>query len=300
MTPVSGRLRGPELLWEQVGLPRALRRRSASLVHAPNCFLPLVRPCPGVVTVHDLAFEAFPDDFAPRTRWKYATFVPRCAASAERVIVPSTFTRDDLVHRYGIAPSKIHVIPEAPALPTPGEGQSPDKRGGRPISGEGQSLDKRGGTVPRQTWRGGPFVLAVGDVRGKKNLGVAEEAARRLGIDLVVVGMGSPLGYVGDEELDALMRDAACLVHPSLYEGFGLVILEAMARGTPVACADATALPETAGGAAELFDPHDPADCARAIERAIAAGGDRGKARAAEFSWERTAALTREVYEELL
>ena len=96
------------------------------------------------------------------------------------------------------------------------------------------------------------------------------------------------------------MRGARCLVHPSLYEGFGLVVLEAMARGVPVACADATALPETAGGAAELFDPRDPADCAAAIERAVAAGGERGLARAAEFSWERTAAATRAVYEELL
>src|SRR5438128_563047 len=75
--PVVGRLAGPELLWEQAGLPRVLKRRHAALVHAPNCFLPLVRPCPGVVTVHDLAFEVFPHDFAPRTRWKYATFTPR-------------------------------------------------------------------------------------------------------------------------------------------------------------------------------------------------------------------------------
>jgi glycosyltransferase involved in cell wall biosynthesis len=105
---------------------------------------------------------------------------------------------------------------------------------------------------------------------------------------------------LGDERLDALMRGAACVVHPSHYEGFGLVVLEAMARGTPVACADATALPETAGGAAELFDPRDPQSCAEAIERAIAAGGDRGRERAAQFSWERTAEMTKAVYEELL
>jgi len=271
VTPVAGRVRGPELLWEQVGLPRALRRRGAGLVHAPNCFLPLVRPCPGVVTVHDLAFEAFPGDFGARTRWKYATFTPRSVASAERVIVPSRATFEDVVARYGVVESKLRVIPEAPALPI-------------------------GGLEPP----GGDYLLAVGDVRLKKNLGVARAAAERLGVELVVAGLGGPLGYVDDARLDALMRGARCLVHPSLYEGFGLVVLEAMARGTPVACADATALPETAGGAAELFDPSDAVACADAIERAVAAGGERGLARAAEFSWERTAAMTRAVYEELL
>jgi glycosyltransferase involved in cell wall biosynthesis len=271
VTCVAGRVRGPEILWEQVGLPRALWRRGAPLVHAPNCFLPLVRPCPGVVTVNDLAFERFPVDFAPRTRWKYTTFAPRSAASAERVIVPSSYTAVDLANRYGVDDAKVRVIPDAPALPI--------------------------GTAPVPA---GDYLLAVGDVRPKKNLPLAQEAARRLGRELKVVGVGSDLGYVDDERLDALMRGAACLVHPSRYEGFGLVIVEAMARGIPVACAAATALPETAGGAAELFDPADPADCADAIERAIAAGGERGRARAAEFSWERTAAMTRAVYEEIL
>jgi glycosyltransferase involved in cell wall biosynthesis len=268
---VAGRVRGPELLWEQVGLPRALRRRGAALVHAPKCFLPLVRPCPGVVTINDLAFERFPEDFTPRTRWKYATFARRSAESAERVIVPSSYTGLDVCTRYGIAEAKVRVIPDAPALAI--------------------------GTTPVER---GDYLLAVGDVRPKKNLPLAEEAARRLGRELKVVGVGSDLGYVDDARLDELMRGAACLVHPSRYEGFGLVVVEAMARGIPVACANATALPETAGGAAELFDPVDPDDCAAAIERAIAGGGERGKARAAEFSWERTAAQTRAVYEELL
>jgi glycosyltransferase involved in cell wall biosynthesis len=275
---------GPELLWEQIGLARTAARRRADLVHSPNCFLPLRRPCPGVVTVHDLAFEVFPDDFAPRTRWKYATFTKAAARSAERVIVPSGFTRDDVVARYGVAPGKVRVIPEAPALPIGTSDVAP-----------------------------GDFLLAVGDLRAKKNLGVLVEAGRRLGLEVVLAGLGDagPLsashvratGWVSDAELDELMRSAAVLVHPSRYEGFGLVVVEAMARGVPVACADATALPETAAGAAELFDPDDPAAVAAAIERALGRRDElaaAGRARAAELSWERAAALTRAVYEELL
>ena len=118
---LGGGGRGPELWWEQVALPRALRRRGADLVHVPNCFLPLRRPCPGVVSVLDLAFEAHPEDFAPRTRWKYRTITPRAVRSAERVIAISAFTRDDVVARYGIHEQKVRVIPLAPALPEGGK-----------------------------------------------------------------------------------------------------------------------------------------------------------------------------------
>jgi glycosyltransferase involved in cell wall biosynthesis len=108
--------RAPELWWEQVTLPRLLRRRRPALVHAPNCFLPLHRPCPGVVTVHDLAFEEHRDDFSRRTGWKYRTITRRAARSAERVICDSRFTRDDVCARYGVDPDRTRVVPLAPAL----------------------------------------------------------------------------------------------------------------------------------------------------------------------------------------
>jgi len=274
---------GPELLFEQVGLPRALRRLRPDLVHAPNCFLPLRRSCPGVVTIHDLAFEAHPDDFSRRTGAKYRWCTPRAARSAERVICDSAFTADDVCARYGVAPEKVRVVPLAPSLPL---GSAP---------------------VPA----GGPYLLAIGDLRAKKNLGRLVEAWRRMGSGhrLVLAGLGAAPwpdveapGYVDDAALDALLRGADALVHPSLYEGFGLVVAEAMARGTPVACARATSLPEVAGDAAEYFDPLDVDDIAAAVARALARGaelGALGRARAAELSWRRTARETATVYAEV-
>jgi glycosyltransferase involved in cell wall biosynthesis len=175
---------------------------------------------------------------------------------------------------------------------------------------------------------GSPYVLAVGDLRRKKNLGALVRAfvelrdARLIPHRLVLAGVdagsGDELralagrapvsftGYVDDARLDALIRGAEVLVHPSLYEGFGLVLLEAMARGTPVLAARATALPETGGDAAAYFAPGVPGDLAGVLgdlladaelRRGLAA---RGRAHAATFSWERTALATLDVYEELL
>ena len=280
---------GPELVWEQVALPRIARREDAALIHAPNCFLPLRRPCPGVVTIHDLAWEEHPEDFARGTAWKYRTLAPRAARSAERVICVSDFTRDDVMRRYGVDPEAIRVIGEAPSLPI-GDADPPP----------------------------GPYILAVGDLRRKKNYGRLVDAyttLRREGLEhrLVIAGRdageGARLrapgvelpGYLPDERLDALMRGADLLVHPSLYEGFGLVMVEAMARGVAIAAARTTALPETGGDAALYFDPLDVRDIADTIRRALADDGlaARGRARAATLSWDDAAERTTAVYDEL-
>jgi len=294
--PLAAGWRGPEVVWEQLGLPLRVLTRRARVLHAPNCFLPLVRPCPGVVTVHDLAFEAYPGDFAPRTRWKYHLLARAAARSAQRVICVSHATADDVVARWGVARERIRVVANAPALPETG---APAPAG--------------------ET----PYVLGIGDLRAKKAWDVLVRAWRRSGLEhrLVIAGahagegprlraLAGPQaerlelpGYLDDERLDALLRGAAVLAHPSRYEGFGLVVLEAMARGVPVVCADATALPETAGGAAVLFAVDDDAALAGALRQALAnreTWAARGRERAAQFSWERTARATWDVYAELL
>jgi len=296
--PLTHGGRGPEVFYEQVTLPRLLRERNAALVHGPDSFLPLRRRCPGIVTVYDLGFEAIPGDMAPMTAAKYRILVRRGARSAELVICPSSFTADDLEARYGIARDRIRVIPGAPALP-PGRLAPP----------------------------AGPYMLAAGDLRRRKNLPVLIDAFRllvreglphRLVLAGADVGLGRELreragdlpielpGFVDDEHLDALIRGADALVLPAVYEGFGLVALEAMARGCPAVLARAGALPETGGDAALYFDADDPADLAGVLGRIAgdaplrAQLGEAGRTRAASFSWEATAAATVTVYEELL
>ncbi|HEV2785531.1 MAG TPA: glycosyltransferase, partial [Solirubrobacteraceae bacterium] len=160
--------RGPELFFEQFELPVRLRRQGADLVHAPNCFLPLARPCMGVVTIHDLAFEVFPGDFSKRTGWKYRTFTRRAARSAQRVICVSGYTAADVVRRYDVDEARVRVIPNAPSLPI-GDEPAPDD---------------------------GPYLLAVGDLRPKKNLMRLVQAFRVLrkqGLEhrLVLAGIDS-------------------------------------------------------------------------------------------------------------
>jgi glycosyltransferase involved in cell wall biosynthesis len=293
---------GPEVLFEQVKLPLLLRRRRAALVHSTDCFLPLLRPCPGVVTIHDLAFEEPDSDVRPRTRLKFRTLTRRAARSAQLIICPSDFTRDDVCTRYGVDAARVRVIPEAPALAAQPNAQAPEDST--------------------------PYILAVGDLRPKKNLAALVSAYSRLWQDgsrehrLVLAGLDAgqgghltqlagpaPLeltGYVSDQRLDSLLRGADLVVHPSLYEGFGLVVLEAMARGAPVLAAGAGALPQTGGAAAAYFDPGDPDSLLAQLRSLLGDAAVRarmsqaGLAWAERFSWAAAARQTAAVYRELV
>jgi glycosyltransferase involved in cell wall biosynthesis len=287
-----------QVLRMAVGMPRLLRRLRPAVGHFQHS-LPLMCPCPAVVTVHDLSFERDPAMMGLRDRLIFRTVVPRAARLAARVLTVSELTKRDLIELYGIPEEKIVVTPNGvdPAF-TP-EGPSPN--------GEPYALFV-GALQPRKDARvaiealallgeGAPRLVVVGKDQGGRD--EAERAAAQNGL----AGRVEFRGHVPQEELASLYRGATCLVFPSRYEGFGLPVVEAMASGTPVVATRAGALPEVAGGAAILVDDRNAVAFAGGIERAIA---DRerlvaaGLERARRFTWAETARRTLNTYRSLL
>jgi glycosyltransferase involved in cell wall biosynthesis len=252
------------------------------VLHCTTFRAPRQPRCPLVVTVHDLAVLRFPETFPTWHRVTGARALRDVVRTADAIVAVSTFTRDELVDVLHVDAARVRVV---------GNGVDPVFRPDGPrVEGE--------------------YVLAVGTLEPRKNLGVAVEAARRAGIELRVAGMAGwggvdVPGWVGeptDEELAGLIRGAQCLVYPSLYEGFGIPVLEAMACGTPVVTGHGGATEETAGGAAVLVDARDPDAVAAGIGDAIARREElvpAGLARASAFTWtaaaDRVEALWREL-----
>ena len=267
------------MLWSMPRLLRKLRPSLAHFVHA----IPPGLPCPSVLTVQDLSFERDKTMMGARERAIFKTVVPWSARRAAHVFAISERTRDDLVELYRIPAEKITVTPLAP---------SPE-------------------FVPADDGHDG-YLLFVSAVEPRKDPLAALAAAQAVGMPLVVVGPqrdaslvealragGADLrGYVPTEELVCLYQRAACLVHPSLYEGFALMPAEAMACGTPVVARPDAAVRELVGGAGILTD-----DLAAGVRQALAER-DRlraaGLERARLYSWAETARRTAEVYRSLV
>jgi len=264
----------------------AHRARDADVLHCPTYRGPVrdVR-VPVVVTVHDVAVFRRPEAFPPWTRGYSRRVVPRVLRAARRIIAVSEFTAGELESVLHVPREKVHVVSNAvdPVFELDG---------------------------PRAD---GDYVLAVGTLEPRKNLARVIEATRRLGLELRVAGARgwggveahgdrvSWLGEVDDAELARLYRGALCLAYPSLYEGFGIPVLEAMACGAPVVTSAEGATAEVDGGAAVLVDPLDTGAIAAGIERAIACRAElrpRGLARARAFSWDDAARRTLDVYRE--
>jgi len=252
--------------WYYAGLPRSAR--GLDVVHCTTFRGPLRSPVPFTVTLHDLALVRHPELFPRWHRVSGRAGLGRVARAAARVLAVSEFTKREAVELLGLPESGVTVIGNAvePVF-------SPD-----------------GPTAK------GDYVLAVGTLEPRKNLRRVAEAAARAGVELRVVGAPGwggieTVGWVGevsDDALAALYRGARALVLPSLYEGFGIPVLEAMASGTPVVTSRGGATEEVAGGAAVLVDPLDVDAIATGIEEAAARHQELralGLVRAKDYSW---------------
>lgn len=259
-----------DAIWYPVGLSR--RMRGIDVLHLTTFRGPVGGRVPTVLTVHDLAILRSPEAFPRWHRLYGKAGLVRVLQAADAIVAVSEFTKGETVELAGIPAQRIRVVPNG--------------------------LDSV--FVPDGPRAEGDYVLAVATLEPRKNLGRAVEAARLAGVELRVVGtrgwggveVPGWVGEVPDSELAALYRGAHCVVYPSLYEGFGLPVLEAMACGTPVVTSRGTSTEEVAGGAAILVDPLDVTAIADGIEQALARRDaliPLGLARASEFTWEHAA-----------
>jgi glycosyltransferase involved in cell wall biosynthesis len=276
--------------WEQAALP--LLARGAELIYSPANLAPLASRR-NVVVIHDVAALRHPDWYSrPYVAYQRA-MLPLIAGRARLLITVSEFSKRELVEVLGADPTRVAVVPNGV-----------DER-------FHASTDPQSARAAHQLER--RYVLIVGTRVARKNIAALDTAARRLadhGVELVHAGSGRrymraeaggalrELGYVEERHLPGLYAGALALAMPSLYEGFGLPCLEAMACGTPVVASNRAALPETTGPAAILVDPDDAGALADALERLCTDEAHRNERaarsieHAAPFTWERTAALT--------
>jgi glycosyltransferase involved in cell wall biosynthesis len=312
VVPVRATSRAERVRGEQQHLPRLARHAGVDLMHSLASTAPLYGRFARVVTIHDLIYKVHPEAHRSVRSLGMRVLVPAAARRSHRIIAVSRNTRDDIVRLFGASPDRIDVVPQGVGAMARAE-PAPEA-----------AVRHRFDLGARRV------ALSVSAKRPHKNLARLLEALALLPADrrplLVVPGYptwyeaelrerAAALGLTGDvrflawieaAELEALYAMAECFVLPSLYEGFGLPVLEAMSRGVPVACSDRSSLPEVAGDAALLFDPESPRAIADAMERlltdeALAARlREAGRAQAARFTWEATARGTLASYERAL
>ena len=303
-------------LWGRARLPLPVERWTGplDLFHSPDFTLPpLRRGTRSLLTVHDLSFIRTPETAAPGLRAYLNRAVPYSVARADHVLADSEATRQDLIALYRTPPDKVSVLYSAV-----------DSRF-RPVTSPSALSAMRA----RYDIGDGPYILSVGTIQPRKNYPRLIEALRRLDrpdLRLVIAGgrgwLDSPLydlvrshkledrvkflGFVADADLPALYSAASVFAFPSLYEGFGLPVLEAMACDVPVVTSRVSSLPEVAGEAALLIDPLDVDDLAAALSRVLVDSAERhrlitaGRRQAQSFSWDVAARQLKGHYDRLL
>ena len=306
--PVKARDRVQWVLGEQTLLPVLAARDGIDLMHSLASTAPAWGPFRRIVTVHDLIYAHFPDAHAGIRDRGMRVLVPLAVRTSQRVIAISTSTRNDVMERFHTPDEKIDVVPQG--LGTIRRVAPLSERETRERFGLGER----------------PVVLSLSAKRPHKNLLALLGALARIHSDhrplLVLPGYATWheaelrervaslglqadvrfVGWLSEEELEGLWALAMVFIYPSLYEGFGLPVLEAMARGVPVACSNVSSLPEVVGDAALLFDPRDEGTIAGALEQllndqALASRfRERGLERAQQFTWAQSARLTLESY----
>lgn len=301
--------------WERVRLPIAALVDRLDLLHCPSQTAPPIAPCPVVLTVHDLIPLRVPGEWPLQAVRRFESELRRSARTARRIITVSEFTRRDLVATFDVPEDKIDVVGWGVDIPAP--------------AGAGGDEWPR---IAAATGLRSPFYVSFGGDAPRKNVaGILQALARftretTADVQLALVGVPDTvrarfaglaeslgvaksvvfLGYVSDAELTTLLANAEALVYASLFEGFGLPILEAMAAGAPVIYSNLTSMPEVAGDAGLAVDPADSAAIAGAMaecylnETVKSELRARGLRRAAALPWTRTAEATLAVYRKAL
>jgi glycosyltransferase involved in cell wall biosynthesis len=301
---------------EQIAVPLDLRREKVDLFHAPHYVLPPLTPCRSVVTIHDCIHLRFPQYLPSRLGYAYArTSMWFATHRSARVLTVSEASKRDILRYFHVPPSKITVIYNA----------IDERFSEEPPADEVMRVRER-------YQLNDPFILYAGNIKPHKNLERLIEAFHTIRrgelehVKLLIIGDEISkyaalrrtvhryklhkhvrfFGFVPDATLAILYRLARVFVFPSLYEGFGLPPLEAMASGTPVITSNVSSLPEVVGDAAMLIDPYQPDAIAGAIRRVMLDDRlrddmrERGLARVREFSWARSIRRVREIYDEVL
>lgn len=308
--PISSVRREVRYLWEQTIFPAYLRRSGVEILHSLGYVGPLFPPCPQVVTIHDVNFLAIPSTMSTTRQAVLNKMVPMVAHRCARVLTVSEFSKGQIHQFLGVPESQIIVTHEGPRIRM---------------------------TLSPEAWEGiavrygiaEPYIIAFDSLIGHKNIGRLLEAFSAIKDQvphhLVLVGHRPPgtdsarqiarlglteririTGYVPDDQIMPLLAHADLFAFPSLYEGFGLPLLEAQTAGVAVACSTAASIPEVAGAGAEYFNPLSMEDIARVLLSCLceperrAALIQKGTENAARFSWERTAEATLSCYRDVM